>query len=70
MKWAVQLLGVPHTLIASYGFFAPGPLPSSIRLSIEASTGGVRPGPGDPGGCLRRLEGPWFGGSSQLESGE
>ena len=57
MKWAVQLLGVPHTLIASYGFFAPGPLPSSIRLSIEASTGGVRPGPGDPGGCLRRLEG-------------
>ena len=47
-----------HLIIASYGFFAPGPLPSSIRLSIEASTGGVRPGPGDPGGCLRRLEGP------------
>ena len=43
MKWAVQLLGVPHTLIASYGFFAPGPLPSSIRLSIGASTNGLRP---------------------------
>ena len=47
-----------HLIIASYGFFAPGPLPSSIRLCIGASTSGLRPGPGDPGGCLRRLEGP------------
>ena len=32
-----------HLIIASYGFFAPGPLPSSIRLSIGASTNGLRP---------------------------